>query len=88
LAACGDDGLVFKPTLCQRIRQREKQRFGLFLEANLVSLPLIWLRPNSGVKLYFNLGQIARMDFFNELYFYQANKYFFQTFHRNNCIYY
>jgi hypothetical protein len=42
----------------------------------------------SGVKLYFNLEQIARIDFFNELYYYQDNKYFFKTPRRNNYIYY
>jgi hypothetical protein len=43
---------------------------------------------NSGVKLDFNLEQIARIDFFNELYYYQDNKELFKTFRRNNHIYY
>jgi hypothetical protein len=29
LSACGDDGSVFKPTLCETIWQPEKQSFGI-----------------------------------------------------------
>jgi hypothetical protein len=38
-------------------------------------------------KSYVNLKQIARFDFLNELYYYEANKFVFQTYHGNNCIY-
>ena len=39
-------------------------------------------------KGYVNLEQIARIDFFNELYYYQGNKELFKTPRRNNYIYY
>ena len=39
-------------------------------------------------KVYLNLKKIARIDFLNELYYYQANKSFFKTFRGNNYIYY
>ena len=38
-------------------------------------------------KSYVNLKQIARFDILNELYYYEANKSLFQTYHGNNCIY-
>jgi hypothetical protein len=56
--------------------QREQQK----------SLKALW--AGSGVKLDFNLEQIARIDFFNELYYYQGNKELFKTLRRNNYIYY
>jgi hypothetical protein len=39
-------------------------------------------------KGYVNLEQIARIDFFNELYYYQGNKELLKTPRRNNYIYY
>ena len=39
-------------------------------------------------KGYLNLEQIARIDFLNELCYYQANKSLFKTLFRNNYISY